>query len=456
MTIKSRNSKKNDRTIVRLINALEKPGLGENAREALKKFGPACIPEVIKKIKYRIKHPIKKGDGLDLITAQALSTIGETRCDESIKFLNNLLDNYMSEIPNESFDPTKCDWKYRNVDFFHLLDCMVKQQDKRAIPHIRKARNFFPENYTDYKICQIAIGRIKKGRPNEGYLPLESLEIAFPSGVMMNALSGGKFGFKDTFDEEYGEYFGKGDENRQSIGRSNGGISKTKHDKMRDINNMTGRKKTATRGKCNLCHLTFDKRVMSRHLENHLKERSDDFGYFHLLVQDKYTPYYWLHLQVPANFSLKKLDDYLRDIWLECCGHLSVFKIGDSEYYSHPDQEEYGDRDMKVAVSKVLGVGDFFKYEYDFGTTSELVLKVVSVANGKNISKSIKLLARNEAPIMKCGKCGNKATQICSECAWDENRELFCRTDANRHKHDQEMFLPIVNSPRVGMCGYTG
>jgi hypothetical protein len=193
--------------IMPLVDALEEPGLGEKAEEALKKFGPVCIPEVIKKVKYRIKHPIKKGVSVDLITAHALSTIGEIRCDESVKFLNKLLDDYMSKIPDEDFDPTERDWKYQNVNFFHLLDCMVKQQDRRAIPHIRKARDFFPENYTDYKICQIAIGRIKKGRPDEGYLPLEALEIAMPSGAIMEALSGGKLKWKDTFEEDYGEYF---------------------------------------------------------------------------------------------------------------------------------------------------------------------------------------------------------------------------------------------------------
>jgi len=86
----------------------------------------------------------------------------------------------MSKMPNKPFDPTEYDWKYRNVDFFHLLDCMVRQQNKSAIPHIRKARDFFPENYTDYIICQTAIDRIKTKSPDEGYLPLEALDIAFP------------------------------------------------------------------------------------------------------------------------------------------------------------------------------------------------------------------------------------------------------------------------------------
>ena len=195
-----------ERAIGPLTDALEDPELGENAYEALKKFGPICIPEVIKKIKHRIAHPIDKGSGIDLITSHALKVIGETKCDQSINFLNGLLDGYMSEIPDDPFDPTKLDWKYRNIDLFHLLDCMVRQQDKRAIPYIKKAMDHFPEEYTDYLICQIAIGRIKKGKV-EGYLPMEALEIAMPSGAIMDALSGGEFGWKDTFEEDYDEYF---------------------------------------------------------------------------------------------------------------------------------------------------------------------------------------------------------------------------------------------------------
>jgi hypothetical protein len=161
---------------------------------------------VIKRIEYRIAHPIEKEWGTDITIMNALSVIGETKCDESITFLNNLLEDYISEMPDESFDPTKHDWKYKNVDFFLLLDCMVRQQNKRAIPYIQNARDRFPENYTDHIVCQIAIGRIKKGKV-EGNLPQEALEISMPSGMIMDALSGGELGWKDTFYEDYGEYF---------------------------------------------------------------------------------------------------------------------------------------------------------------------------------------------------------------------------------------------------------
>lgn len=225
----------------RAIMPLEDIDLGHIANEALVKIGPACIPEVIKKVEYRIENPIKEGRGLANITGSALCTIGEIRCDESIEFLNNLLDDYMSEMPDEAFDPTKRDWKFVNVDFFYILESMVRQQDKRAIPHIKKARDFFPDNYVDYKICQIAMGRIKKGRV-EGFLPLEVLDIAMPMGALMNVFSGGKIGYKDNFDEMYGEYFEDDDEDGETK-------EKTLKRKTKSKSSTKSKTKTKSRGK---------------------------------------------------------------------------------------------------------------------------------------------------------------------------------------------------------------
>jgi hypothetical protein len=199
------------RAIEPLADALEDNELGERAYEALKKFGSACISAVIQRIEYRIAHPIETGRSLDMVTSHALKVLGDIHCDQSSDFLNNLLDDYISEMPDETFDPTTHEWKYKNVDFFHLLDCMVRQQNTSAIPHIRKARDYFPKEYTDHIICQIAIGRLKKGKV-EGYLPMEAMEIAMPSGMIMDVLSGGQYGWEDDFDEEYGEYFDEDEE----------------------------------------------------------------------------------------------------------------------------------------------------------------------------------------------------------------------------------------------------
>lgn len=193
------------RAIEPLADVLEDFEIGENAYRALKKFGSVCISDVIKRIEYRIAHPIETGSSLDLVTSHALKVLGDIHCDQSSHFLNNLLDDYISEMPDETFDPTTRDWKYRNVELFHLLDCIVRQQNISAISYIKKARDCFPKEYTDYIICQIAIGRLKKGKV-EGYLPMEAMEIAMPSGMIMDVLSGGEYDWKDRFDEEYGEY----------------------------------------------------------------------------------------------------------------------------------------------------------------------------------------------------------------------------------------------------------
>jgi hypothetical protein len=133
-----------------------------------------------------------------------LIAIGKIRSKDSVTYLNNLLDDYMVEFEKNHHDHKNT--KYINFDFFQILDSMVKQQDKSSIPHIYKARDFFPDEYTEYIVCQIAAGRIKKQK-NEGYLPMEFMEIAFPSAQILQMLSGEEIKPDDTFDKLYGEYF---------------------------------------------------------------------------------------------------------------------------------------------------------------------------------------------------------------------------------------------------------
>ena len=57
-------------------------------------------------------------------------------------------------------------------------------------------------------------------------------------------------------------------------------------------------------------------------------------GLFVLLINDKYSKQYWLAVEMKDTASLKDLDQFLRDIWLECCGHLSDFEIEGVRYES--------------------------------------------------------------------------------------------------------------------------
>lgn len=221
--------------------------------------------------------------------------------------------------------------------------------------------------------------------------------------------------------------------------------------------------KQISNGQCNLCGATFSKGAMNKHLKS-CKQKEDaskkpvggakTAKSFHLVVEGRYAPGYWMHLDVPANASLEVLDGFLRRTWLECCGHMSAFEI-EGKRYSVAPMAEFHECSMNVNLNKVLQPGMKFNHEYDFGSTTHLALKVVSEGERERKDKSVQVLARNEPPPISCVSCQNPATQICTECAWSGEGWL-CDKCAAEHECDEDMFLPVVNSPRVGTCGYTG
>jgi len=176
-------------------------------------------------------------------------------------------------------------------------------------------------------------------------------------------------------------------------------------------------------------------------------------------VEGKEFADFWLDLEMKGDVSLWDLDDLLRRIWLECCGHMSAFKINalnyvsavDGEFGSNPDE-----RDMNVQISDVLTSGQRFTYEYDFGSTTHLMLRVLSMRRGIIGKTETRLLARNEPHVWVCATCGGPATVVCAFCMYDGN-PFSCAEHVPEHAcGEDEGFLPVANSPRMGVCGYSG
>ena len=219
-----------------------------------------------------------------------------------------------------------------------------------------------------------------------------------------------------------------------------------------------------SKGQCSLCGSTFAKSAMTKHLRScRQKEGNSETSSggsprkartFHLVVEGRHLPDYWMHLDVRADARLKMLDSVLREIWLECCGHMSAFTIG-GQTYSVAPMADFGDKSMTARLCDVLSPGMKFFHDYDFGTTTHLALKVVSQEERQVKGGPVRLLARNEPPSIPCMSCGKTATQVCTDCLWSGGGWL-CYECAAEHECGEEMLLPVVNSPRVGMCGYTG
>ena len=229
----------------------------------------------------------------------------------------------------------------------------------------------------------------------------------------------------------------------------------------------------SSKGTCVLCGKSFSKSGMTRHLAScRENNRGGEGGAgrrsgrrrqgFHLAVEGLDRPHYWMHLEIAGNAPLEALDYFLRRTWLECCGHMSSFVIRGKNHF----REDRGiwadlyDQDMEVTLKQTLRPGMKFVHEYDFGSTTELGLRVVSEGNISVDHQGIRLLARNDAPAIPCAGCDALADKICIECSWGEGGFFYCDPCARLHvaqsPSHEEMFLPVVNSPRMGECDYTG
>lgn len=185
-------------------------------------------------------------------------------------------------------------------------------------------------------------------------------------------------------------------------------------------------------------------------IETSNQKRGKVQNLYHVQVQDAWDGAFWLHLEIKGTALLQDLDDYLRRIWLECCGHLSMFSIGGWS------GEEL---DMSTRVDRLFVPGLVLTHIYDFGTSSETLVEVVSERTAKaTTAYPLTLMGRNEAPEITCQVCGAEAAWLCIECMYeDEQPGVLCDAHAADHAHQAYGGpLPIVNSPRVGMCGYEG
>ena len=222
-----------------------------------------------------------------------------------------------------------------------------------------------------------------------------------------------------------------------------------------------------TKGKCKYCGKEYTFSYMNRHLpicEERQKKWGEETGskkcgYFDLAIYPKYNRYYCLFVEIKETAVLKDLDQFLRDIWVECCGHLSSFEIAGVTYDVAPQDSFFFDepeKDMNQKLKSVLEKGMTFDYEYDFGSTTSLMITVVNYRIGCDRKEKLIILSRNNPIHMICETCGKKsAAYICTECFY-EGSGWLCEDCAKTHECGEEMLLPVCNSPRMGVCGYCG
>ena len=237
--------------------------------------------------------------------------------------------------------------------------------------------------------------------------------------------------------------------------------------------------KLKSEGKCVFCEKTYKQAGIGRHLMSHLiekekeytgKKKGDSF-----LIKVKAAEMF-LMLWIDEKTTYRKLDKFLRDIWVECCGHMSEFidiSVRKQQNSSKKQMTEmllkgvlskktFNFNNSPVEIKKATRISNTYEkgkkiqYDYDFGSTTRLDIVLVDKINIP-ASKPIVLLSRNEPLEIMCHRCGEKsAIEICSV-----HYELFCEDCVPKHKKECSDFndyasMPVVNSPRMGVCGYDG
>ena len=192
----------------------------------------------------------------------------------------------------------------------------------------------------------------------------------------------------------------------------------------------------SSNGNCFICGKTAGKTAIKNHvLKDH---NSGDESCWLMKAEGAYNKDLWLLFTVSLDASLSSVDKFLRQIWCECCGHLSAFRMGG--------------RDLgKARKLSTLDLGDVFLYEYDFGTTTEIIVTIVDEISRVKQREKVQLLARNIPPQELCERCGALAAVV---DPLDEYA-ILCHKCAESAE-DDSILLPITNSPRSGECGYDG
>jgi len=210
--------------------------------------------------------------------------------------------------------------------------------------------------------------------------------------------------------------------------------------------------KIKTKGICSYCKAEIPKN--SRSIMNHIlkcEEKSlsnikNLSPHMILLIEGKYNPAYWIVIKAKSDITMKKIDKFLRDIWVECCGHLSGFS------------DSYSKIGMTRKLYDVFKKGYKIDYIYDYGSSTEISLSLLEEIEDIE-DKDIQILMRNKEIEYKCSYCDNKAIAICSFCVY-EDEGFLCESCIEKHKcvedEGEDVLLPLVNSPRTGECGYCG
>jgi len=202
---------------------------------------------------------------------------------------------------------------------------------------------------------------------------------------------------------------------------------------------------------------------MLRHTVEYLTKSDwpvSDKPSFIIQIEEVHTKMFWLLVLARHDAELSDLDYLIRDVWVECCEHLSAFTIHGKRFSSYSDDDDFDDGDggsgFSVPLDEIIGPDSTFTYEYDFDSTTKLRLSVIGQTTVEPRTGPLCLIARNNRLEIPCHLCGEKGEYLVTNWPESPYQIIICRDCLKKKAKDVEPEFVIVlpNSPRGGVCGY--
>jgi hypothetical protein len=193
---------------------------------------------------------------------------------------------------------------------------------------------------------------------------------------------------------------------------------------------------------CENCTKSFGSKQILKHYKTCLAEKYKEYA-GHYVVSfygyGTFGAFHYMFAIVNPETTFATIDQFLKDKWLACCGHLSTFEYDGKRISSQAIFRTYADK-------KIV-------YEYDMGSSTVVYIEdSLLIESDVAPTKSTYILPvlRNKPIQYGCYVCEGLSTH------YDGNGKFLCDTHEKDTTADPEWRRIIINSPRMGESCFSG
>lgn len=212
-------------------------------------------------------------------------------------------------------------------------------------------------------------------------------------------------------------------------------------------------------GQCRICGGVYTATGMTSHIKKHIARTTNTSGYYVIRIDAGRGNPFWMYVIADADIAFDELDQFLRSMWLECCGHPSHFVVYDKV------QPEFIP-DMGARLSDVLHDRTRFAHYYDSTVLRLGVVRmcgqIYSGVDDPSVDErfdnvpskyNIIVLALHDRVMFRCRSCKRESATVCSGFTMT-GEGVLCMDCARLHDQATENMRWALQSPRSGQCLY--